>query len=69
MVINRAPMGFNTWNTFGSKINEDLLKEIADALVSTGLSELGYKYVVIDDCWALKQTANWLLIPKNSRAV
>lgn len=55
MVINRAPMGFNTWNTFGSKINEDLLKEIADALVSTGLSELGYKYVVIDDCWALKQ--------------
>ncbi|CAL9038248.1 unnamed protein product [Musa banksii] len=25
---------------------------IADALVSTGLAKLGYRYVNIDDCWA-----------------
>ncbi len=55
MNINKAPMGWNTWNTFGENINEDLIKETADMLVSTGLKDLGYNYLVIDDCWALKE--------------
>ncbi|XP_047320996.1 alpha-galactosidase-like [Impatiens glandulifera] len=45
-------MGFNTWNRFQCDMNETLIKQTADALVSTGLSKLGYKYVNIDDCWA-----------------
>lgn len=55
MKINKAPMGWNTWNTFGENINEDLIKETADMLVSTGLRDLGYNYLVIDDCWSLKE--------------
>jgi len=55
MVVYKPPMGFNTWNTFGDKINEEMIKEIADALVSTGLKDLGYDYLVIDDCWAKKK--------------
>ncbi|XP_009397580.2 alpha-galactosidase-like [Musa acuminata AAA Group] len=45
------PMGWNSWNHFHCDINEQLIRETADALVSTGLAELGYQYVNIDDCW------------------
>lgn len=44
-------MGWNSWNFFACNINETVIKEIADALVSTGLAKLGYIYVNIDDCW------------------
>ncbi|XP_039140785.1 alpha-galactosidase-like [Dioscorea cayenensis subsp. rotundata] len=44
-------MGWNSWNHFYCGINEQLIKETADALVSTGLSSLGYQYVNLDDCW------------------
>ncbi|KAL6211381.1 hypothetical protein ACLB2K_016608 [Fragaria x ananassa] len=46
------PMGWNSWNHFNCRIEEKTIKETADALVSTGLSKLGYTYVNIDDCWA-----------------
>jgi len=45
------PMGWNSWNGFGCKINEATLRAQADALVSTGMREAGYIYVVVDDCW------------------
>ncbi|KAI4384579.1 hypothetical protein MLD38_002710 [Melastoma candidum] len=45
-------MGWNSWNFFGCNINETVIKETADALVSTGLADLGYIYVNIDDCWS-----------------
>ena len=45
------PMGWSSWNLFASKINEDLIKEIADAMKNSGLVEAGYEYVNIDDCW------------------
>ena len=48
------PMGWNSWNTFGHAINEAVVRETADALVSTGLRDHGYNYVVIDDCWSIK---------------
>ncbi|WP_243705963.1 RICIN domain-containing protein [Micromonospora sp. KC721] len=44
-------MGWNTWNTFGCNINETLIRQMADAIVNHGLRDLGYKYVVVDDCW------------------
>lgn len=49
------PLGWNSWNTFTWNINEDLIKETADAMVSSGLKDAGYEYVVIDDCWSLKR--------------
>ena len=45
------PMGWNTWNTFGCNINETLIRQMADAIVSNGMRDLGYQYVVVDDCW------------------
>ena len=48
------PMGWNSWNTFGEYINEDVVKASADLMVSTGLKDAGYEYIVIDDCWSLR---------------
>ncbi|MDG4785327.1 ricin-type beta-trefoil lectin domain protein [Micromonospora sp. WMMD1102] len=45
------PMGWNSWNTFGCNINETLIRQMADAMVNSGMRDLGYKYVVVDDCW------------------
>ncbi|KAK3128041.1 hypothetical protein QOZ80_7AG0581820 [Eleusine coracana subsp. coracana] len=45
-------MGWNSWNFFACNINETVIRETADALVSTGLAALGYNYVNIDDCWS-----------------
>ncbi|WP_406691568.1 glycoside hydrolase family 27 protein [Saccharopolyspora sp. ID03-671] len=45
-------MGWNSWNTFGCDINEQLTRETADSLVSSGMRDAGYRYVNIDDCWA-----------------
>ena len=54
-MIDRPPMGWNSWNTFGADINEKLIFEIADAMVDTGLRDAGYEYLVIDDCWSLRE--------------
>lgn len=45
------PMGWNSWNSFRCKINENDVKDMANALIETGLAGKGYKYVNIDDCW------------------
>ena len=45
------PMGWNSWNRFEGDITEDIVKEIADAMVKTGMKEAGYEYIIIDDIW------------------
>lgn len=55
MIKNTPPMGWNSWNTFGADINEKLIFETADKMVESGLSDAGYDYLVIDDCWSLKE--------------
>ncbi len=45
------PMGFMTWNYFGVNIHEDDLKSLADALVESGLRDLGFNHIFIDDGW------------------
>lgn len=49
------PMGWNSWNTFTENINEELIKETVDTMKEQGLQAAGYEYVVIDDCWSLKE--------------
>ena len=48
------PMGWNSWNKFYCNINEDLIRQTADAMVSSGMRDAGYRYVNIDDCWMAK---------------
>ena len=59
------PMGWNSWNTFEVNINEDLVKKTADMMVSSGMKDAGYEYIVLDDGWMVKdhRDKNGDLIP------
>ncbi|MEO7143355.1 MAG: glycoside hydrolase family 27 protein [Bryobacteraceae bacterium] len=45
------PMGWNSWNKFRNKVDDKVVREIADAMVSNGMKAAGYTYVNIDDTW------------------
>ncbi len=49
------PMGWSTWNAFATDIDEDKILASAQQLVDTGLAAKGYRYINIDDGWALKR--------------
>lgn len=58
------PMGWNSWNTFATNIDEKLVKETADIMVSSGLAAAGYNYIVLDDGWMThERDANGDLVP------
>lgn len=57
------PMGWNSWNLFAGRVNEQLVKEIADAMVSSGMRDAGYIYVNIDDTWEGTRDAEGNLRP------
>lgn len=45
------PMGWNPWYRFKCQVNEQLVRETADAMVASGMRAAGYRYVNLDDCW------------------
>ena len=45
------PMGYSTWNAVRFNVSDALIRKVADSMVSTGLRDLGYLYVNIDDGW------------------
>jgi alpha-galactosidase len=57
------PMGWNSWNKFGCNVNEDLIRQMADAMVKSGMKDAGYQYVVIDDCWQVDRDAAGNIVP------
>ena len=65
-IVNKAPnglaltppMGWNSWNKFACNITEDTVRKTADAMVSSGMRDAGYQYVVIDDCWHGERDVN-----------
>jgi len=62
------PMGWNSWNKFGCQISEQLIRETADAMVSSGMQAAGYRYLNIDDCWeAPTRDANGNLTTDSTR--
>ena len=45
------PMGWNHWYTHYDRITDKLMREAADVMISSGMADVGYQYVNIDDCW------------------
>ena len=45
------PMGWNSWNKFACNVDEEMIRQQADAMVATGMRDAGYTYINIDDCW------------------
>jgi alpha-galactosidase len=61
------PMGWNSWNHFGCDVSEALIRETADAIVSSGMLDAGYKYVVIDDCWQVSRDRSGAIVADPQR--
>jgi alpha-galactosidase len=61
------PMGWNSWNKFGCDVNEKMIREIADAMVSSGMKDAGYTYLNIDDCWHGKRDSLGFIHPDPDR--
>jgi len=61
------PMGWNSWNKFACNVSEDLIKQAADAMVSSGMKDAGYQYIVIDDCWQVSRDASGNIIADAKR--
>jgi alpha-galactosidase len=61
------PMGWNSWNKFACNVNEQLIRELADAMVTSGMKDAGYVYLVIDDCWQIDRDAQGNILPDPQR--
>ncbi|GGA66268.1 hypothetical protein GCM10011507_17290 [Edaphobacter acidisoli] len=45
------PMGWNSWNHFHRNVTDAIIRQQADAMVSSGMRDAGYIYINIDDTW------------------
>jgi len=61
------PMGWNSWNKYGCDVSEKLLMGMADAMVSSGMQDAGYEYLVIDDCWQVSRDENGEIVVDKDR--
>jgi alpha-galactosidase len=56
-------MGWNSWNMFGATVNAEVIRQTADAFLTSGLKDAGYEYIVIDDHWHGGRGADGRLFP------
>jgi alpha-galactosidase len=61
-IAKTPPMGWNSWNYFNCDINETVVREMADAMVLSGMAAVGYEYVIIDDCWQINRLPDGTLV-------
>src|SRR5438445_11389742 len=61
------PMGWNSWNKFGCNVSDKLIREMADAIVSSGMKDAGYQFVNIDDCWQVSRAADGSIVVDPAR--
>jgi alpha-galactosidase len=60
-------MGWNSWNTFACDVDEKLIREMANAMVASGMKDAGYQYIVIDDCWQVDRDSEGNILPDPER--
>ena len=60
-------MGWNSWNKFQCDVNEDLIRQTADAMATNGMKDAGYQYINIDDCWQGKRDTQGFIQPDPTR--
>ncbi len=61
------PMGWNSWNKFGPNINEQMIREMADAMISSGMKAAGYEFINIDDTWEGYRDSLGFIHPDSAR--
>ena len=62
------PMGWNSWNTLYDDYNEETVKQMADVMADEGYLDCGYRYLILDDCWAERERdENGRLVPSHEK--
>ena len=51
------PMGWNSWNCWGTSVSQEKVMASAVALINRGLADYGYSYMNIDDAWEAEERA------------
>ena len=57
-LVRTPPMGWNSWNRFHDKFDDATIREMADVLVSSGMSKVGYQYIIVDEGWSSYRDKN-----------
>ncbi len=52
------PMGWNHWYAHYDRVTDKMMREAADIMISSGMADVGYQYVNIDDCWMNAEKQN-----------
>src|SRR2546426_6212373 len=61
------PMGWNSWNKFGCNVSDKLIREMSDAMVTSGMQAAGYQYVNIDVCWQVRRATQASIVADSGR--
>jgi alpha-galactosidase len=67
MPATTPPMGWNSWNMFGATVTSEVVRQTADAFLSSGLKDAGYRYIVVDDFWQGGRGEDGRLFPDPQR--
>jgi alpha-galactosidase len=62
-LVRTPPMGWNSWNKFAGRVNDQVVRAAADAMVASGMAKAGYIYVNIDDTWQGERDSKGRLQP------
>jgi alpha-galactosidase len=55
------PMGWNSWNKFNRRVDDTIVRGVADAIAKNGMRDAGYTYITIDDTWEGERDAKGVL--------
>ncbi|KAI9359301.1 alpha-galactosidase [Zopfochytrium polystomum] len=66
-LIRTPAMGWNSWNLFACDVNETIVMGIADKIKATGLGDLGYQFINIDDCWQIDRNPDGSIVVDSER--
>ncbi|HWI94191.1 MAG TPA: putative Ig domain-containing protein [Flavisolibacter sp.] len=56
------PMGWSSWYAYYDRITDKIIRQTTDLMIETGMADLGYSYVNLDDCWAISAPNNKMML-------
>jgi len=61
-MVRTPPMGWNSWNKFHDHFDDATVRQMADALVASGMNKAGYTYIIVDEGWSSYRDSNGKIV-------